>query len=123
MEKGVDDGMHPPVRQLSHTSSIRESTEEHDVEQTAGKAEEEVGDLELSRTVSGPPYSIYSPSTKLFIVGFVSVSSLISPFGATTFYPALNVLAKQLNVTPTLVNLGLTTYMVSTSHDTGRTRN
>lgn len=71
------------------------------------------GDLGLSRTVSsGLPYTIYNYKTKMFIVASVSVSSLISPFGATTFYPALNTLADQLNVTPTMVNLSLTTYMV-----------
>lgn len=70
-------------------------------------------DLGLSRTVSsGPPYTIYNHTTKMFILASVSVSSLISPFGATTFYPALNTLADELNVTPTMVNLSLTTYMV-----------
>lgn len=70
---------------------------------------------ELTRLPSAPPYSIFSHRAKLFIVISVSVSSLISPFGATTFYPALNVLAKDLNVTPTLINLALTAYMVSPS--------
>lgn len=69
----------------------------------------------LSRTLSGPPYSIYSPRAKSFIVAMVSVSSLISPFGATTFYPALDVLAAMLHVTPSLINLALTTYMVLNS--------
>ena len=69
--------------------------------------------LELQRTVSGPPYSIFTPRAKIFIVVAVSISSLISPFGATTFYPALDVIARDLGVTPTLINLSLTTYMVS----------
>lgn len=71
--------------------------------------------LELTRTNTGPPYSIFSQKTKLFIIISVSISSLISPFGATTFYPALNVLAKDLHVTATQVNLALTTYMVCTA--------
>lgn len=66
----------------------------------------------LSRTTTGPPYSIFSHKAKIFIVMSVSLSSLISPFGATTFYPALNVLAADLHVTPSLINLSLTTYMV-----------
>lgn len=68
--------------------------------------------LELQRTVTGPPYSIFTPRAKIFIVVAVSISSLISPFGATTFYPALDSIARDLNVTPTLINLSLTTYMV-----------
>lgn len=67
---------------------------------------------ELTRVPSGPPYSAFSPKSKMIIVALVSVSALISPFGATTFYPALNVFAKQLNVSPAMVNLSLTTYMV-----------
>jgi hypothetical protein len=42
----------------------------------------------------------------------VCLSALISPFAATLFYPALNVLAEQLHVSDSLVNLSITTYMV-----------
>ncbi|KAK1088479.1 hypothetical protein LTR33_000520 [Friedmanniomyces endolithicus] len=68
---------------------------------------------QLARTLSAPPYTIFTHRTKMFIVASVSISSLISPFGATTFYPALNDLARDLHVTPTLINLGLTTYMIA----------
>ncbi|KAH9835065.1 putative transporter AQR1 [Teratosphaeria destructans] len=67
----------------------------------------------LERVISGPPYTIFSPASKLFIVITVSLSALISPFGATTFYPALDVLADELHVTPSLINLSLTTYMIA----------
>lgn len=69
--------------------------------------------LELQRTVSGPPYTIFTAKSKTFIVVAVSISSLISPFGATTFYPALDTIAADYGVSPTLINLSLTTYMVS----------
>ncbi|KAK4623903.1 Citrate exporter 1 [Fulvia fulva] len=68
--------------------------------------------LQLQRTVSGPPYTIFTPRAKLFIIIAVSISSLISPFGATTFYPALDTIANDYGVTPTLINLSLTTYMI-----------
>ncbi|KAK5111990.1 hypothetical protein LTR62_004524 [Meristemomyces frigidus] len=68
---------------------------------------------QLVRTLSTAPYSIFTPKTKLFIVFIVSISSLISPLGASTFYPALDVLAQDLHVTPTLINLSLTTYMIA----------
>lgn len=67
---------------------------------------------QLARTISAPPYTIFTHRAKIFIIASVSISSLISPFGATTFYPALNDLAADLHVTPTLINLSLTTYMV-----------
>lgn len=62
--------------------------------------------------MSGPPYTIFTPKAKMFIVIAVSISSLISPFGATTFYPALDTIADDYGVSPTLINLSLTTYMV-----------
>lgn len=66
----------------------------------------------LQRQVSGPPYSIYGRGMKVWIIFLVSVSALISPFGATTFLPALNVMSKVLHVTPTQTNISITTYMV-----------
>jgi hypothetical protein len=67
---------------------------------------------DLHRQVSGPPYSIWSKGAKIWIIFLVSVSALISPFGATTFLPALNVLTGVLHITPTQVNISVTTYMV-----------
>ncbi|KAK4547436.1 hypothetical protein LTR36_001092 [Oleoguttula mirabilis] len=94
----------------------RQSTDDlsstHSVE--PGQLEQNHGTLSLRRTVSsGPPYTIFSPKAKHLILASVSISSLISPFGATTFYPALNVLAADLHVTPSLINLSLTTYMIA----------
>ena len=68
----------------------------------------------LQRQVSGPPYTVFSKGMKIWIIFLVSVSALISPFGATTFLPALNVLSDVLDITPTQVNISITTYMVRT---------
>jgi hypothetical protein len=67
---------------------------------------------ELQRQVSGPPYSVWSKGAKIWIIFLVSVSALISPFGATTFLPALTVLTDVLDITPSQVNISVTTYMV-----------
>lgn len=66
----------------------------------------------LERQVSGPLYSVFSKGMKIWTICLVSVSALISPFGATTFLPALNVMSDVLHVTPTQVNISITTYMV-----------
>lgn len=66
----------------------------------------------LQREISGPPYSVFSPMMRIWIIFLVSISALISPFGATLFYPALNVMSDVLHVTPTMTNLAVTTYMV-----------
>lgn len=80
-----------------------------------GKHEEcaEMDDVPLSKTASGPPYTIFDRRTRIFIVFMVAVSALISPFAATLYYPALNPLAEQLGVSNSKINLSITTYMVS----------
>jgi hypothetical protein len=72
------------------------------------------GDVEngLTRTQSEAPYSIFSTSTKAFIVFMVSISALISPLAATIYYPALNPLAEQLHVSNSAITLSITTFMV-----------
>ena len=71
----------------------------------------------IERTVSEAPYSIFSPATKTWMIFLVSVSALISPFAATTYYPALNVLSDVLSISPTMVNVSITTYMVYSPYD------
>lgn len=104
MEKeigGVD-----PIRSTSKNHNLKEP--EIRIE---GQQEGSDGNS-LSRIVSGPPYSIFSAKAKAFIVVVVSISALVSPFAATLFYPALNVLADQLHVSESLITLSVTTYMV-----------
>jgi hypothetical protein len=67
---------------------------------------------DLQRQVSEPPYSVFSKGMKTWIIFLVSISALISPFGASMFLPALNVLSNVLDITPTQVNISITTYMV-----------
>ena len=66
----------------------------------------------LQRQVSGPPYSVFGKGMKIWIIFLVSISALISPFGATTFLPALTVLSDVLDISATQVNISITTYMV-----------
>lgn len=84
----------------------RDTSPELDVEKNGSRET-------LQRQVSGPPYSVFSPRMKIWIIFLVSISALISPFGATTVLPALNVLTGVLDITPTKANISITTYMVS----------
>lgn len=85
---------------------VRDASPETDVEKYGPRET-------LQRQVSGPPYSIFSPRMKTWIIFLVSISALISPFGATTVLPALNILTDVLDITPTKANISVTTYMVS----------
>jgi hypothetical protein len=66
----------------------------------------------LEEQAPEPPFSVFSKGTKIWIIFLVCVSALISPFGATTFLPALNVLSDVLDISATQVNISITTYMV-----------
>jgi len=59
-----------------------------------------------------PPFSIFSRSEKTFIVVVASLAALFSPLSANIYYPALNVLAKDLKVSNSLINLTVTSYLV-----------
>ncbi|KAF1975161.1 MFS general substrate transporter [Bimuria novae-zelandiae CBS 107.79] len=87
------------------TSARKPDVDVRDVEKGA--------ETELQRHVSELPYSIFSSRMKIWIIVLVSVSALISPFGATLFYPALNVLSDVLDVTPAMTNVAITTYMIA----------
>ncbi|KAL6702478.1 hypothetical protein ACN47E_001633 [Coniothyrium glycines] len=67
----------------------------------------------LQRQVSVPPYTVFGKGMKIWIIFLVSVSALISPFGGTTFLPALNIISEVLHVTPTQTNIAITTYMIA----------
>ena len=94
--------------ETSTNNSIRAGKIDTDV----NDAEKDAGEMTLQREVSEPPYSIFSSRMKIWIISLVSISALISPFGATLFYPVLNVLSDVLDVTPAMTNVAITTYMV-----------
>jgi hypothetical protein len=70
--------------------------------------------LEKKSTVAstGPPYSSFGPWEKRFIVFAATMGAFFSPFTAQIYFPALNTIAKDLNVSPSKINLTMTTYMV-----------
>lgn len=59
------------------------------------------------------PYSIYSQRTKRFLIISVSFMAIISPLSAAVYLPAIPQIGHDLNVSPSLINLTITTYMVS----------
>lgn len=102
-------------KEVGGIEAIRSTSKNHDFiepEKNAERQQKDSNGNSLSRIVSGPPYSIFTNKAKLFIVVMVSISALVSPFAATLFYPALNVLADELHVSESLITLSVTTYMV-----------
>ena len=58
------------------------------------------------------PYSIYSSWEKKALVLAASSTAFFSPLSAQIYLPALPVLSKDLHVTPSQINLTITTYMI-----------
>ncbi|TAQ90919.1 hypothetical protein B7494_g812 [Chlorociboria aeruginascens] len=63
-------------------------------------------------TVSDVPYSSFTLWQKRFIVFTATMGSFFSPFSTQIYFPALNTIAKALNVSDSKINLTMTTYMI-----------
>ncbi|KAH2385336.1 hypothetical protein KXV98_006900 [Aspergillus fumigatus] len=61
---------------------------------------------------TGPPYCILSERKKIFVILLVSFAAIISPISSSIYFPALNSLAKDLNVSVSLINITITTYLI-----------
>ncbi|WPH03570.1 major facilitator superfamily domain-containing protein [Acrodontium crateriforme] len=57
-------------------------------------------------------YTAFSFRKITFIVFMAAFAGLISPLSATIYFPALNVLANDLDISPSAINLTLLTYMI-----------
>ncbi|RGP60166.1 hypothetical protein FLONG3_10962 [Fusarium longipes] len=103
---------------LSDTPTARDITPEKPGESvnngTSTQADEGVlGDPEnMTRVPSGPAYSTFSKNTKRWILALVTAASFVSPMTANIYFPALNPIADDLNISISLINLTLTSYMI-----------
>ncbi|KAE9375984.1 MFS general substrate transporter [Stipitochalara longipes BDJ] len=73
--------------------------------------DEEKGD----QTISAPPaipYSIFTPKQKALIIAIVSIAATFSAFASNIYFPSIPAIARDLSVTPELINLTVTSYMI-----------
>jgi hypothetical protein len=74
--------------------------------------------MQVARTnTDGPLYSVFTRHQKIFIVFMASWAGFFSPVSGQIYFPALNALARDLNVSNSLINLTLTSYMVAQALD------
>ena len=66
----------------------------------------------LSKTISQKPYSAFSPGEKWFIVIMTSAASFFSPLSGQIYFPVLPILTQAYNITPSLTNVSITTYLI-----------
>lgn len=62
--------------------------------------------------VPSAPYSVLPPGEKAFVIVAGSFAALISPLSSSIYLPALDSLARDMNVSVSLINLTITTYLV-----------
>ncbi|RHZ58911.1 hypothetical protein CDV55_106116 [Aspergillus turcosus] len=62
--------------------------------------------------LTGAPYCILPECEKIFIILLVSFAAIISPISSSIYFPALNNIAKDLNVSISLINITITTYLI-----------
>lgn len=58
------------------------------------------------------PHTVFNPWEKRFIVLIASTAGFFSPISANIYFPALDTLSREYHVTPTLINLTVTVYML-----------
>ena len=59
------------------------------------------------------PYTIFSPYQKLLIILAATAASVFSPLSANIYFPALQTIRRELHVTENVLNLTITSYMVT----------
>ncbi|KUJ16497.1 MFS general substrate transporter [Mollisia scopiformis] len=96
-----------------HSEPLQEANTTHGQQEETQVVQDEAQDLEaLAAVTTGPVYSAFSNFKKKYIVVMVTWAAFISPTSANIYFPALNPLRKDLNVSTTLINLTLTSYMI-----------
>ncbi|KAI0817066.1 chloramphenicol resistance protein [Xylaria sp. FL0064] len=101
-------------KENNHDSGLEIQEETESASHSHDGGEDADRDLEntLSRVSSGPPYTVFSPAMKRWIVGMNSISAFISPITGNIYFPAIPTLAADLGVGVDKINLTLTTYMI-----------
>ena len=96
-------------------TSAQEKKHEPDskkVNKDNGNGETEPESLNQEQVVPEPPFSIFSPGEKRFVVVIASLAALFSPLSANIYFPALNTLSEDLHESLSKINLTITTYLV-----------
>ncbi|KAI1124669.1 chloramphenicol resistance protein [Nemania abortiva] len=106
----------PPITQTLELEENNHDSESDlpDEPTRSNHSQDEDRDLEntLSRVSSGPPYTVFSPGMKRWLVGMNCVAAFMSPITANIYFPAIPTLSRDLGVGVDQINLTLTTYMI-----------
>ncbi|KAJ5833329.1 hypothetical protein N7474_001640 [Penicillium riverlandense] len=65
-----------------------------------------------SQTEQLPPYHVFTRARKLQMVCIVSMAAIFSPLSSNIYFPALNEVSKDLNISMSLATLTITVFMI-----------
>ncbi|KAJ5698836.1 hypothetical protein N7462_000841 [Penicillium macrosclerotiorum] len=86
--------------------------ENHPAEPSSNNEPLETTPLFPTPNAQTKPYSAFTKTQKRLIVATAALAATFSPLSANIYFPALNSIAKDLNVSPSQINLTITTYMI-----------
>jgi hypothetical protein len=104
---------------MDSSNKKRENVMASDIEQVLGDAtytidekRESVSCTSGEQTIAEPPYTVFSSFERVLYSWLASVAAFASPVSTSIYYPALTVLATDLNTSLANINLTITTFMV-----------
>ncbi|KAE8412354.1 major facilitator superfamily domain-containing protein [Aspergillus pseudocaelatus] len=113
----------PSVRSTAHGKESTNETEDINPVESKACAEDQIGETNKGNpdlypvgkepdTKDDAPYCSLSERRKISVMLIASFSGIISPISASIYYPALPTLAKDMNVSISLINLTIMTYLI-----------
>ncbi|KAK4644097.1 hypothetical protein QC761_301760 [Podospora bellae-mahoneyi] len=111
----MDPHQDPPLQQESQKYDAEDAGDGRPADNSSSNINDATSDSDpeaLAQVPSGPAYSVFSKSTKRWIVTMIAFSSFVSPMTANIYFPALVPVARDLDVSVSMINLTLTTYMI-----------
>nr|QZS37376.1 C016A protein [Hypoxylon sp. CO27-5] len=96
-----------PIRPTNHDNEVTLSTEI-----TSNHAAKDLESGKQDTQSAEPPYSIFTHREKALMILMVSFTAMISPLSGAIYLPALPSISRDLNVSTSLINLTVTTYLI-----------
>ncbi|EFX03857.1 major facilitator superfamily transporter [Grosmannia clavigera kw1407] len=98
------------INEIAKTTETNKTAKATEAAETMGAAAEENRLADSNGNVM--PWSVWSSRQRKLIVLTASFASLLSPLSSQIYFPALGAIARDLQVSDSLVNLSITTYVI-----------
>jgi Na+/melibiose symporter-like transporter len=85
---------------------------EVDLQAQDSKSEETATESRESTLASEPPFSVFTPGQKRWIAWMASFGAMFSTLNSYIYFPAVVPMARDLNVSVTMINLTITCYLI-----------